>query len=893
MKARRSTGLFIFCLLLALLAFSRPVLAQYTINAAQTNQVIDGFGVNINHRNWNNDEIKPVLDTMIGQGGFSIFRVVFDNTDWAPSNNMTLASYNAIYGSARFAKLWNLAAYLNQKGITNGLMFNFQGPGALWMGGLSLTSGYEPQWAQMISSLIVYARNVRHLNFYLVGPDNEPDNSAQLVGVGCNTTQYITMLKLLIQNLNSNGITDVRFVGPDVANTGSTAFLSAMLGSAQVMSNTAFFGAHSYVSGGTGSANVAGAIASSAYPNMRFWMTEYNIQCDQCYHSTYNSNNYTWSTASGTAQYLIYHLANGASAGLAWEGWDSYYELLPLPWLPSGQQAAGWSFYGLFGVDNTNAAVKTYTPRKSFYALSQISAFVPPGSVRIGVSGSQNSSFMMLAFYHPASGRVTLTGFNTGGRTTIPITLLSLPAVTNFALYYTDANTNLNQSTNYAVTNASFTATIPSNCVFTLTGFDPFKIAVSVQITNPASGASFTAPASIPLQASASTTIGAIDNVTFYSGGVPLGTSSNAPYSVSWDSVPPGNYTVTAIATGTLGQTNVSPGITLTVAGDPAQVIVSPTNVTISPPTNAVVVPFGSQQFTATVVDALGNTVSPQPPVGWWATGGAIDGGGWFTAGGNVGGPFPIIATGSNGLSGSVTVTIVSNINLAPYGIAYTWYNLATNTANSPQYDAPGLNDGNTNVNVSLLAEYDGSWDLTGYYEAAGIVWSSPQMISNLVFINGSTSNGDGTFASGLQLQFTLDGVTWFPANSAWAVSPPYVYNSNSNAPARYTFAGSLTTVLGVRCIGKVNSTQTDSGFVNATEVQAFQGAPPPLQSTVDTNGVTVSWTSPVTNCVLQTSTNLPVSWTTVTNARQYAGTQTSVIISPTADLQFFRLVFP
>ena len=214
MKRRLAACRFLLCLLSALVSFSQPADAQYTVDGAQTNQVIDGFGVNINHRNWNNDEIKPVLDTMIGQGGFTIFRVLFDNTDWAVTNNMTTASYNAIYGSARFEKLWDLVAYLNQKGITNGIMFNFQGPGVQWMGGSSLNSGLEPQWAQMISSLLVYARNTRHLQFNLVGPDNEPDNANALVGVGCSQSQYLTMLKLLAQNLASNGITDIKFVGP-------------------------------------------------------------------------------------------------------------------------------------------------------------------------------------------------------------------------------------------------------------------------------------------------------------------------------------------------------------------------------------------------------------------------------------------------------------------------------------------------------------------------------------------------------------------------------------------------------------------------------------------------------------------------------------------------------
>ena len=490
---------------------------------------------------------------------------------------------------------------------------------------------------------------------------------------------------------------------------------------------------------------------------------------------------------------------------------------------------------------------------------------------------------MMLAFYEPVSGRVTLTGFNTGGQTSQTVTLQSLPAVSNMTLYYTDQNNNLKQSTTYSLNNNSFNATIPGNCIFTLTGFDPAKIAVSVQLTN--TGTLYAAPATVPLAATASTTTGTITNVAFYNGATAIGSSTGAPYGFNWNGVGPGNYTITAQAADSAGHTSVSSNIVITVSGDPAQIIVGPTNANI--------IPWGQQQFAATVVDALGNPVFPQPPVGWSAGGGVINSGGWFMAGATAGGPFPVIASNTNGLSGLVNVTVASNINLAPYGIGYTWYNLPSSTANSPQYEAPGVNDGITNVNVSLLAEYDGTSDLSGYYEAAGIVWPSPQTISNVVFINGSISNGNGSFDASFQLQFTQDGLTWTPAGSQWTVSPNYNYNTSSGGATPYVFSGSIATVLGVRCVGQVATSHSSSSFAYATEVQAYMGAPSPLQASATSNSVVVSWYGPVTNCILQTSTNLPAVWTTVTNARQLSPGEISVTIGSPAQQQFFRLIYP
>ena len=54
-------------------------------------------------------------------------------------------------------------------------MFNFQGGGPSWMGGNTLSPGYEAEWAEMIASLLIYARNTQHLQFSLVGPGNEED----------------------------------------------------------------------------------------------------------------------------------------------------------------------------------------------------------------------------------------------------------------------------------------------------------------------------------------------------------------------------------------------------------------------------------------------------------------------------------------------------------------------------------------------------------------------------------------------------------------------------------------------------------------------------------------------------------------------------------------------
>ena len=229
-------------------------------------------------------------------------------------------------------------------------------------------------------------------------------------------------------------------------------------------------------------------------PDRTFWVTEFNVWCAPCDAGVLGT--YDWTYCEGTAEYLMQHLLNNASAGLVWEGYDSQYNYYsPLE----------WSFWGLFGVDDTNAVDRTYTPRKNFYTLAQISKFVRPGAQRIGVSGSVSSLSPLLAFNHAGLGQITIVGINTSGSAaTLSGALASLPTVPNLELYYTSATTNLADGGSVAVNNGTFSATIPADCVFTLTGFT----GVNVALTNPVNGAQFSAPATIPLAATATSSGG-------------------------------------------------------------------------------------------------------------------------------------------------------------------------------------------------------------------------------------------------------------------------------------------------------------------------------------------------------------------------------------------------
>jgi hypothetical protein len=93
------------------------------------------------------------------------------------------------------------------------------------------------------------------------------------------------------------------------------------------------------------------------------------------------------------------------------------------------------------------------------------------------------------------------------------------------------------------------------------------NIAPTVSITSPANGATYTAPASIAINANAADSDGTISQVTFYYNGTPIGSDVSSPYTTTGSSAAAGTYTITARATDNAGATGTSSAITITVSG--------------------------------------------------------------------------------------------------------------------------------------------------------------------------------------------------------------------------------------------------------------------------------------------------------------------------------------
>lgn len=108
--------------------------------------------------------------------------------------------------------------------------------------------------------------------------------------------------------------------------------------------------------------------------------------------------------------------------------------------------------------------------------------------------------------------------------------------------------------------------------------------APTVTITSPSNNASFTAPASITINATASDADGTISKVEFFNGSTLLNTDTSSPYSFAWTNVGSGNYTITARATDNSGAVTTSTAVNVVVNAPSNQL---PTVTITSPANNA------------------------------------------------------------------------------------------------------------------------------------------------------------------------------------------------------------------------------------------------------------------------------------------------------------------
>ena len=127
--------------------------------------------------------------------------------------------------------------------------------------------------------------------------------------------------------------------------------------------------------------------------------------------------------------------------------------------------------------------------------------------------------------------------------------------------------------------------------------------APQVVLTSPSQSLVLTAPAELPLAATASDSDGTIKRVDFYQGSSRIGSVSTAPYTFTWSRIRAGSYNVTARAIDNQGAVAVSQSLALRVNAPPSISLLSPKN-------NAVVVAPGQVALTVDASDSDGQVAA-------------------------------------------------------------------------------------------------------------------------------------------------------------------------------------------------------------------------------------------------------------------------------------------
>jgi regulation of enolase protein 1 (concanavalin A-like superfamily) len=285
----------------------------------------------------------------------------------------------------------------------------------------------------------------------------------------------------------------------------------------------------------------------------------------------------------------------------------------------------------------------------------------------------------------------------------------------------------------------SHSATLASDVTadnFSVAAAQAADLPPSVTLTAPANGASFTAPASISITATASDPENQLSRVDFYNGSTLLGSATTAPYSYTWSNAGAGTYSLTAMAYDASGQSTQSA---------PASVTVSQAN---QPPAVSLTAPANGASYTAPASITISATASdPENQL-----------------------------TRVDFYNGS---TLLGSDTTAPY--SFTWSNVAAGTysLSAIARDAAGLTKQSTAVSVTVSpANRPPTVSLTSPTSGASFVApasitisanaSDPEnQLTRVDFYNGSTLLGSDTTA---------------PYSFAWSNVPAGTYSLNAVA---------------------------------------------------------------------------------------------------------------
>jgi chitinase len=226
-----------------------------------------------------------------------------------------------------------------------------------------------------------------------------------------------------------------------------------------------------------------------------------------------------------------------------WQTWQTVTATTPS--LTTGQKILRlFADQGDFNVNYIEfASSGNPAPVTSITSPANGATFTAPASITINAAATDNGSVSKVDFYNGA----TLLGTDTSS----PYSFSWANVAAGTYALTTKATDNQGAVGTSAVVN------------ITVNGSNP---APTTSITSPSNGASFTAPASITINATAADNV-SVSKVDFYNGSTLIGTDTSSPYSFTWPNIAAGTYSLTTRATDNQGAVGTSAIVSVTVTG--------------------------------------------------------------------------------------------------------------------------------------------------------------------------------------------------------------------------------------------------------------------------------------------------------------------------------------
>jgi glucuronoarabinoxylan endo-1,4-beta-xylanase len=445
-----------------------------TVQLGQTEQTIEGFGINDNWATQFSSAQADALFTTTSGIGLSILR-----TGMNPSG----AFYN---GTAETSG--NIAAVKSRAGSSAKIIGSVWSPPATCKtndsindGGHLMTSCYD-SWSTTIANF------ASSNGFYAMSIGNEPDFASCGTADPCNgnydttlftATETVAWVKVAGPKLQAKGVKVIAPEASEWIHTWSNVSAGPDVGGKESSDplkcgcfpdkNTASCAATCTSGGGYDYGHYLANDATAWAAFDILGVHEYDSQAAIAWPSDVNGgkpNKEVWQTEmSGVKWWPEQGPSSDINNGVVVAGWIHSA-------LVDGQASAWlWWWYQATGTDdNEGLYLKSGADTKRHYTLGNYSKFVRPGYLRVDVTGSVPAG-VLLSAYKGSDGTVVIVAINkNASAVNVPISIAGGTAPASLTPNVTSSSANLTSGTAVTLSGGSFTAALAATTVTTFVG---------------------------------------------------------------------------------------------------------------------------------------------------------------------------------------------------------------------------------------------------------------------------------------------------------------------------------------------------------------------------------------------------------------------------------------